>query len=170
MSVCRESAPSSPSQQIWVSAVKHYKRAATCFYPGSEAPILNVRPDIWIPYARASSMSTNERIDVVLSWLDLPPSDQPDIMLVYFSVVDSNGHGFGPNSKQVEVSCACLLASSIGQRFPSGSESRDGKVDGRDSCTQAGIHGQRYGGKTTVIYLARVDMTIGQRPWYGCDG
>lgn len=89
--------------QIWVTAVKSGKRSAICFWPGSEAEIAGFRPSIYLPYTAAASMSTNDRIDLVLKWLALNGTEKIDLIAVYFSLVDSNGHYYGPMSSQVRI-------------------------------------------------------------------
>jgi predicted AlkP superfamily pyrophosphatase or phosphodiesterase len=42
-----------------------------------------------------------ERVDTVLSWLDLPAARRPTFFALYFSDVDTAGHDFGPDSEEV---------------------------------------------------------------------
>ncbi len=86
-------------EPIWVTAVKQGKRSATLFWPGSEAEIAGHRPNYWKPFT--SGMPYRERIDQVLQWLDLPVSERPDFVSLYFSLVDSAGHDHGPNSPEL---------------------------------------------------------------------
>lgn len=78
-----------------------------CFFPGTEASIGGRRPDIWLPYSKAASLVTNDRVDLVLSWLNTTNDAQrPRMLGIYFSIVDSVGHGFGPRSPQVDNALA----------------------------------------------------------------
>ncbi|MFW5927174.1 MAG: ectonucleotide pyrophosphatase/phosphodiesterase [Wenzhouxiangella sp.] len=86
-------------EPIWVTAEKQGLTAATFFWPGSEARIRRVRPTHWKPYAGDVPHAT--RIDQVLEWTALPERDRPDFMTLYFSVVDSLGHGHGPAAEPV---------------------------------------------------------------------
>ena len=89
---------------IWETAGRQGLKTATMFWPGSEAPIHDYRPDHWLPYDGA--MAPEQRVDTVLSWLDLPAGERPTFLTLYFDDVDHAGHGYGPDSKQVNESIA----------------------------------------------------------------
>lgn len=86
-------------EPIWVTAERQGLRAATYFWPGSEARIGGVRPTWWMPYAHDTPH--RERIDQILAWLELPPGERPSFLALYFSHVDSVGHDFGPDSPEL---------------------------------------------------------------------
>lgn len=86
-------------EPIWVTAEVQGRTAATYFWPGSEAPIKGVRPSYWLEYD--GSVPGSERVDQVLEWIDLPADEQPSVMTLYFSRVDSEGHENGPTSDSV---------------------------------------------------------------------
>ncbi|MCH8537664.1 MAG: ectonucleotide pyrophosphatase/phosphodiesterase [Alkalimonas sp.] len=86
-------------EPIWVTAEKQGQVAATYFFPGSEAPIQGVRPSFWFPYD--GDTPNRQRVETVLNWLQLPDTERPRIITLYFSDVDSAGHAHGPNSRQV---------------------------------------------------------------------
>ena len=81
-------------EPIWNTVEHAGGIAATYFWPGSEAQIDGIRPSMWKPYA--GDTPHNERVEQVLAWLDLPPDRRPDFLTLYFSVVDSAGHRYGP--------------------------------------------------------------------------
>ncbi len=83
-----------------MTAKKQGLRTAICFWPGSEAEIQGMRPDTFLPYAKSKNMTTNDRVDLVLEWLDAKV-DRPDLILMYISATDTAGHIYGPNSTQV---------------------------------------------------------------------
>ena len=87
------------AEPIWVTAERQGVRAATYFWPGSEAEILDTRPTLWKVYD--GSISDSARVDEVLGWFDRPVAEQFGFMTLYFSDVDSKGHRFGPNSEEV---------------------------------------------------------------------
>lgn len=89
-------------EPIWVTAQRQGLRAATLFWPGSEAPIQGIRPTEWLPFD--SSMSVDDRVDLVLEWLDRPDDEHFDFITLYFEHVDTAGHRFGPASVQVDSS------------------------------------------------------------------
>ncbi len=89
------------AEPIWVTADKHGLKTATMFWPGSSAKIHGVRPDHWLPYN--GRMTPRQRVRRVLRWLDLPPSQRPDFLTLYFDRVDHAGHEYGPDSPQVNA-------------------------------------------------------------------
>jgi len=86
-------------EPIWNTVEKAGKTAATYFWPGSEAAIGGIRPTIWMPYD--GDATHDERIAQVLAWLDMPLDKRPDFLTLYFSVVDSAGHDYGPDHPEV---------------------------------------------------------------------
>lgn len=86
-------------EPLWVTAIKQGRRAATMFWPGSEAPIRNIRPNHWQIYN--SQITSYQRVQQVLAWLDQGPAKRPDIVLLYLDIVDRYGHHFGPDSVQI---------------------------------------------------------------------
>lgn len=86
-------------EPIWVTAEKQGQRAGAFFFPGTEAPIMNVLPTFWKKYD--GKIPNSERVDTILSWLDLPLNERPTIYTLYFSDTDDSGHAFSPESKEV---------------------------------------------------------------------
>ena len=84
---------------IWVTAERQGLPTATMFWPGSDTVIHGVRPRHWELFNAA--VPGEARVDKLLSWLDLPPAERPRFLTLYFNIVDSNGHIFGPDSTQV---------------------------------------------------------------------
>lgn len=85
-------------EPIWVTAEKQGQKAGTYFFPGTEAEIAGKRPSYWKPYD--GKVPNRERVETVLSWLDLPVAERPTFLTLYFSDVDDAGHGFGPEASQ----------------------------------------------------------------------
>src|SRR5258708_7141964 len=54
-------------EPLWVTAIRQDRRAATMFWPGSEAPIGGVRPTYWIPYDK--QIDAPDRVAQALTWL-----------------------------------------------------------------------------------------------------
>ncbi|HXG84831.1 MAG TPA: ectonucleotide pyrophosphatase/phosphodiesterase [Pyrinomonadaceae bacterium] len=86
-------------EPIWVTAEKQGQRAGAFFFPGTEAPIMNVLPTFWKKYD--GKIPNAERVDTILSWLDLPQKERPTLYTLYFSDTDDSGHAFSPESKEV---------------------------------------------------------------------
>jgi predicted AlkP superfamily pyrophosphatase or phosphodiesterase len=88
-------------EPIWVTIQRAGLRSAAMFWPGSEAPIEGHRPNFWAPFN--SEMPGTNRVDQVLSWLDLPAERRPVFLTLYFNDVDAAGHNYGPNSSAVRT-------------------------------------------------------------------
>ena len=86
-------------EPIWVTAVRHSRRAAAMFWPGAEAAIGGVRPTYWRRFD--DGVSNAARVRQVLRWLDLAPDERPSFIALYFSDVDDAGHRHGPDSPRV---------------------------------------------------------------------
>lgn len=92
------------AEPIWVTAEKQQVRTAVMFWPGSDAAIHGVLPRDYRPFD--SKVAANDRVDVVLGWLDQPVANRPRMLALYFDDVDHAGHGFGPGSAEVADSVA----------------------------------------------------------------
>lgn len=84
---------------LWETVQTQGMKSATMFWPGSEADIHGKHPNNWKPYD--GNVTANQRVDQVLSWLDLPADQRPTFITLYFDEVDHAGHSFGPDSPQV---------------------------------------------------------------------
>jgi predicted AlkP superfamily pyrophosphatase or phosphodiesterase len=87
-------------EPIWVTAEKQGQKAASVFYPGTEGEIAGMRPSFWKKYDER--MSNDARVDLLLSWLDLPRDQRPTFLALYFSDPDDAGHEFGPVSRETK--------------------------------------------------------------------
>ncbi|MES2148327.1 MAG: ectonucleotide pyrophosphatase/phosphodiesterase [Pseudomonadota bacterium] len=92
------------AEPVWVTAEKQQVRTAIMYWPGSEAAIHGVLPSNYRPFD--TKVIANDRVDVVLGWLDLPVASRPRMLAMYFDDVDHAGHAFGPASAQVADSVA----------------------------------------------------------------
>lgn len=93
-------------EPIWLTAQKAGLTAKTASWPGAEVP-LERGPgprDTWdvassaIPYKPGT---VEERVDTVLALLNGPAP--PDFVTLYLDDVDHAGHGWGPDSAQVDA-------------------------------------------------------------------
>ncbi|GBQ13389.1 alkaline phosphatase family protein [Swaminathania salitolerans] len=85
----------------WVTAQMHGLMTAVMFWPGSDVPILNTRPDIW--YHFDARRTPESRVETVLSWFDPAKTRHPALSLLYFDGVDHAGHKSGPESPQTRA-------------------------------------------------------------------
>lgn len=97
---------------VWTSVQRAGLRAATMFWPGSEAEIDGLRPWQWRPYDGA--LSNTDRVAQVLAWLRLPAAERPRLLTLYFDAVDDASHGNGPDSAPARTARAAVDAA-LGQ-------------------------------------------------------
>jgi len=85
---------------LWVVAEEQKVKAASMFWPTSDAEIGGIRPSYWSLYD--GRFPNEQRVAKVLEWLKLPESERPHFITLYFSDVDSAGHSFGPDSPETQ--------------------------------------------------------------------
>ena len=85
-------------EPIWVTAEKQGVKSASLFWVGSEAEIKGVRPSIWKQYEH--NMPYENRVDTVISWLQLAEPLRPHLIMWYFDEPDSEGHHSGPDGQK----------------------------------------------------------------------
>ena len=88
------------AEPIWVTAEKNDIISATYFWVGSEAPINGYYPTYYKNYE--SGIDSKDKINQVIKWLELPLSERPRLVCLYFNEPDHAGHVFGVNSKEVD--------------------------------------------------------------------
>lgn len=86
-------------EPVWVTAEKQGLTAASLFWVGSEAEIGGVRPTKWKKYMHR--IPYGDKIDTVISWLQLPEPARPNLIMWYFDQPDGDGHDFGPDSREI---------------------------------------------------------------------
>lgn len=83
---------------LWVLAEQNGMKAASYFFVGSEAPVQGVRPSYYFPYD--GNVPNLTRISKVFEWLQLPETERPRLITLYFSDMDNAGHRYGPNNDE----------------------------------------------------------------------
>lgn len=86
-------------EPLWNTATRQGRRSATYFWPGSDVEIAGLRPTYWKKFDQR--VPGGERVAEVLRWLDLPDSQRPAFLTLYFREVDHFGHENGPESPEV---------------------------------------------------------------------
>ncbi|MGQ0533518.1 MAG: alkaline phosphatase family protein [Caulobacteraceae bacterium] len=89
---------------IWVTAERQGVRTGTMFWPGSDYEIHGTRPSRWRTFDQA--LPGFARVDILLSWLDLPPPERPRFFTLYFDLVDTAGHRYGPDAMETTAAAA----------------------------------------------------------------
>jgi predicted AlkP superfamily pyrophosphatase or phosphodiesterase len=98
----------SQAKPFWVSVEQQGQRAAAMFWPGSEVEIDGVRPSRWVKFD--DTMPGEARVDQILSWLDSPDGPPIAFSTLYFDIVDTQGHHYGPDSPEVRAAAASVDA------------------------------------------------------------
>ncbi|KAG6769978.1 hypothetical protein POTOM_025645 [Populus tomentosa] len=93
-------------EPIWETVAKQGLKASTYFWPGSE-----VHKGSWTCPQRFcmfynGSVPFDERVDTVLSYFDLPDSEIPVFMTLYFEDPDHQGHKVGPDDPEITEAVA----------------------------------------------------------------
>ncbi|HRI47555.1 MAG TPA: ectonucleotide pyrophosphatase/phosphodiesterase, partial [Ignavibacteriaceae bacterium] len=93
-------------EAFWETAERQGIKCASYFWPGSEVNLDYRRPTYYEKYEH--NRPYLERIKGVLNWLELPYSNRPKFITLYFDAADTDGHRFGPNSKEINLTIARL--------------------------------------------------------------
>ncbi|KAJ8645053.1 hypothetical protein MRB53_006801 [Persea americana] len=93
-------------EPIWETVVNHGLKAATYFWPGSEVVKGNWNCPLNFCRHYNGSVPFEERVDTVLQYFDLPSSEMPVFMTLYFEDPDHQGHQVGPDDPQITEAVA----------------------------------------------------------------
>jgi len=81
-------------EPFWESAERAGKTVATFFWPGTDAGVNGKWPTYYRRYDYR--VQHDEKIAQVGEWLAMRGARLPDLIVVYFSDIDSAGHRYGP--------------------------------------------------------------------------
>ena len=81
---------------LWTLVEQQGGRASTFFWPESDAPFANKLPTDYRAFD--GRVPHRVRVQQVVDWLSLPADQRPDLITLYFSVVDSASHTYGPTA------------------------------------------------------------------------
>lgn len=84
---------------LWNLAQMQGLKSATYFWPESDARFNGMVPNYYYHYSQHSDYQ--RRVDQIVEWMSLEEPQRPSFVAGYFSLVDSMGHEFGPDSSQV---------------------------------------------------------------------
>jgi predicted AlkP superfamily pyrophosphatase or phosphodiesterase len=141
-------------EPLWVTAMRQGRRAATMFWPGSEAPIGGLRPTYWKAFDE--HLATLDRVTQALDWIARPAAERPSFVSLYFEDVDTAGHDFGPGSPEL-AAAASHLDDALG-KLVAGVHALG--LDDRTSIVVVSDHGMTPTSYERVIYLdALIDMS-----------
>ncbi|XP_016689882.2 ectonucleotide pyrophosphatase/phosphodiesterase family member 3 isoform X1 [Gossypium hirsutum] len=93
-------------EPLWETVVNHGLKAATYFWPGSEVKMgsWDCPEELCMKYN--ASVAFEDRVDTVLSYFDLPSSEIPVFMTLYFEDPDHQGHHVGPDDPEITEAVA----------------------------------------------------------------
>lgn len=83
---------------LWVLAENNGMKAVSYFFVGSEAPVQGIRPSEYFDYD--GTVANLTRITKVYEWLQLPDTERPRLITLYFSDMDDVGHAYGPSNDE----------------------------------------------------------------------
>lgn len=87
---------------LWVDAERQGVRSATMFWPGSDYELGGVRPSHWRAFDQG--LPDFARVDTLLGWVDAP--ERPLFFTLYFDIVDTAGHRYGPDAYETRAAAA----------------------------------------------------------------
>lgn len=93
-------------EPVWVTAERAGQKTAPLFWPGSEAKIGGIRPSYWRPFEYADR--PDDLVQEILGLLDLPRSERPTFLTLYFHETDDFGHNFGTESPEINGAIAVV--------------------------------------------------------------
>lgn len=94
------------AEPIWITAEKAGLMTGTMFWPGSETLIDDMRPTYYRPFDQ--TVTGADRVWQVLTWLETEGSLRPDFETLYFDIVDSAGHRYGPDAEETTAAVASV--------------------------------------------------------------
>jgi len=137
-------------EPVWITAEKQGVRSACYFWPGSETAHHGLRPSRFKPFD--GKITTQGRVDEMLSWLAVPAAERPRFCTLYFDIVDTKGHKYGPDAP--ETAAAVKEADDGVARLLAGLE----KLGLRDKTSLVIVsdHGMSPCGPERVVFLEDV--------------
>lgn len=85
---------------LWQLVQQNGMKSASYYWVGSEAKIAGSYPSYYHIYD--GNVSNDDRVNATIDWLKLPMEDRPHFITLYFSMVDSQGHAFGPDHEETK--------------------------------------------------------------------
>lgn len=83
---------------LWNLAEMNGVKAATYFWPESDARINGMTPSYYYHYSKQADY--HARIEQIINWLKMPAKARPHFIMGYFSAVDTAGHIYGPDATE----------------------------------------------------------------------
>ena len=91
-------------EPFWETAKRNGIKTASFYWPGSNLDLEYRRPDYVKKYNQ--NFPYYARVDTVIKWLGLPYPKRPHFITLYYSLTDTYGHRYGPDSKEENFAIA----------------------------------------------------------------
>jgi predicted AlkP superfamily pyrophosphatase or phosphodiesterase len=91
-------------EPIWHTVTRQGRRAASMFWPGSDIAISGRYPTRYRTFDH--NLPPADRTNQVLEWLALPAEERPSFITLYYSDLDTDGHGYGPDAPEIAAAVA----------------------------------------------------------------
>ena len=85
-------------EPLWNTAKRQGVHTASFYWVGSETKINGSQPDRWKKYD--SKVPFRDRADSVLTWLNLPATERPHLIMWYLEEPDHTGHTYSPEAAE----------------------------------------------------------------------
>lgn len=89
-------------EPIWITAQKQGVKTGNVYWVGSDIAIKGTYPTYHKFFSKKPLLSFEQRIDTVISWLQKPKVERPQLIMLYFEEPDGVGHHFGPKSNETK--------------------------------------------------------------------
>jgi len=89
---------------MWETAVNSHILTANLMWPGPPTTTSGVSSTYFIPWR--NHVSLKEKLDQIVSWIDLPFEERPQLIMAYEPSLDQAGHLTGPMSALVNKTLA----------------------------------------------------------------
>jgi len=93
-------------EPFWLTCKKNRVISASYFWPSSDLSDSSRNPDYFEIYEHKRDYL--QRVNGVLSWLDLPENKRPSFITLYFDAPDTYGHQYGTYSQELNDKLAEL--------------------------------------------------------------
>ena len=104
MGAAREDASWLSGTPLWTLVVQQGGRAATFFWPESDAVVAGTLPSNYRKFNARTPHA--ERVSQVIEWLNAPQIARPHLITLYFAAVDATAHTYGPDAPQTRAAIA----------------------------------------------------------------
>jgi predicted AlkP superfamily pyrophosphatase or phosphodiesterase len=88
------------AEPLWIAAERQNVRAAVFFWVGSESE-WHGRAATYRKRPFDASIGEAAKVDQILAWLDLPPSERPGLIMSWWHGCDGVGHDQGPDTPAI---------------------------------------------------------------------